>query len=102
MKCKISSPENGAVRQIDYSPLLSVRLTKGPWLLESQFSKKCELVLPISTSSTVSFPYDHPVDSSSSSSSSNRFNLSFNNVFQKAVPTQDATKPVSLPSFYSR
>ena len=26
--------------------------------------------------------------------------LSFNNVFQKAVPTQDMTNPVSLPSFY--
>jgi len=26
--------------------------------------------------------------------------LSFNNVFQRVVPTQDVTKPVSLPSFY--
>ena len=26
--------------------------------------------------------------------------LSFNNMFQRAVPTQDVTNPVSLPSFY--
>ena len=28
------------------------------------------------------------------------YNLSFSNMFQKAVPTQDVTNPVSLPSFY--
>jgi len=57
-------------------------------LFESEFSTQCDAVWQLT------FPF----------SSSRHFNpffyLSFNNVIYKAVPMQDVTNLVSLPSFY--
>jgi hypothetical protein len=57
-------------------------------------------VYPLSVSSIIFFLKVIQYLLTSSSSSSRPFYLSFNHVFQKAVPMQDVTNPVSLPSFY--
>jgi hypothetical protein len=75
-------------------------------LFQSLFHKNCHLVLPSSISSKLSslFPTLIQWLLTSSSSSYTFFYISFylssNNVFQKAVPTQAVTNPVSLPSSY--
>ena len=73
---------------------------------QSEFSKECDLVLPFQF--TVSSPLLETIQQLLMSSSSSFRHvypslytyLSFNYVFQKAVPTQDVTNPVSLRSFY--
>ena len=71
-------------------------------LQQSEFSTECDLVFNLSIYS-IQFPKGAKQLLTSSSSSSRHFFtslfLSFNNVFQKAVSTQDMTKPVSLMSF---
>ena len=66
-------------------------------------SPECNLVLPISVSSSLSFPEVHQAAAyiSSSCHSFPSLYFSFNNVFLKTVPTQDVTNPVSHPSTHS-
>jgi len=74
-------------------------------LFQSQFSTQCDLVLPLAISSILFFPLK--VNSSCLClllrlpiTSVFPLYLSLNSLFQKAVPTQDVTNPVSLTSFY--
>jgi len=63
-----------------------------------------QLINIIIISSFFSFPTGHPVAVYVSLSSSRHLYpslyLSFNRWFQKAVPTQDVSNPVTLPSFH--
>jgi hypothetical protein len=66
-------------------------------LFQSEFSRDCDLLLPLTIFTILSFPSSClrrlPV-------SSILLSLSFSNIFQKATPTQDVTNPVNLPLFY--
>jgi hypothetical protein len=66
---------------------------------QSEFSTQCDLVLPLSISSILSFPLCYPVSAYIFFPVLPPLYLSFNNVLYKAVPTQDVTNPVNLPSF---
>jgi len=66
----------------------------------SQFATHCDLVLPLSIYSVLVLPAGHPV-------AAYLFFLIFPSLIsfplpslQKAIPTQDVTNPVSLPSLY--
>ena len=73
-------------------------------LSKREFSIQCALVLPLSVSSILAFPWGHPVAClrhlSRLSATYILLNISFHSVFQKAVSTQYVTKPVSFPYFY--
>jgi hypothetical protein len=64
---------------------------------------QCDILLPLSVYGNF-FPAGHPVAAYLFllifPSLYPSLYLSFNNVFQKAVPTLDVTNPVSLPSIY--
>ena len=58
-------------------------------------------MLPLSISSALALPLGHPAAAYVFFlvfPSLTYFLLSFNNAFQKPVPTQDVTNPISLPS----
>ena len=62
---------------------------------------QCDIVLLLSIYSVSAFlKVIHQLRTPSSSSSLYFFYHSFNNVFQKAVPTPAVTNPVSLPTIY--
>jgi hypothetical protein len=73
-------------------------------LFQSQLSTQCDLELSPSDVRILSFPLAHPVDSNVFFSVFllllSFFYLSFNNLSQKAVSTQNVTNPVSLPFAY--
>ena len=73
-------------------------------LFQNQLYKEGDILLPLSISSTLSFPEGIQQLLMSFPSSSCHFYpstyLSFNNVFQKAVLTQDVTNPVNLSFLY--
>jgi hypothetical protein len=73
---------------ITYSSLQQVRI-----LFQNEFCKDCCLVLPLSISSTFSFPKVHPVAAYlfflHFPSLLLSFYISFNNVLCKSVPTRD-------------
>jgi hypothetical protein len=109
--CLLLYPSTSSHRGLDlYHPagnLLLQRFSKRRLsygiLLKSKFSTEYHLVLPISNSSIFHLFQEIQELLTSCSSSSRRlyhcFYLSFNNVFQKAVLTQDVNNPVSLLSF---
>jgi len=70
------------------SLILQFTLQQHHRLFESEFSTQCDAVWQL-TSSFLSSRHFNPF-----------LYLSFNNVIYKAVPMQDVTNPVSLPSFY--
>ena len=71
---------------------------------KSGFSKECALMLPLSIPNTLAFPQGHPVAClrllSRLPATYILPSFFFHRVFQKAVPTQHVTNPVSFPSFY--
>ena len=67
-------------------------------LFQNMFSRECDLVLCLSSSSI--FFSLKLFSSCCMSLSSCPFYLSFDSMFQKAVPMQDMANPLSLPSFY--
>jgi hypothetical protein len=91
----------GCIHSFIHSFIPQSDLRQNQSLFQSEFSSECDLVLSLSICNIFSFHLGHPV---ATSSSSRHFYpsscLSFNNAFQKAVPTWDVTNPVSLPSLY--
>ena len=83
---------------------LVVCLTKVQSLVQSELSTQCNLELPPSNESILSFPYGHPVASYVFFfvflSLLPPFHLSFNNPLYKTVSTQNVTNPVILPFPY--
>jgi len=73
-------------------------------LFQSQFLKQRYLLRPLSISSILSIPSDHPIDAYVFFviflSLLNFHFFSCNIVFYKTVPKQDVTKEVTLPSIY--
>jgi hypothetical protein len=66
-------------------------------IFRSEFSRECDLLIPLSISSTFSLPSGHSQQLLTSSSSSfPPVYLCFNNVFWKAVPKRKVTSPVFL------
>ena len=63
------------------------------------FPKDCDLVLPVSISSVLQCPQNHPVAAYVFFLVLRSLFLPFSNVFQNPVPTQHVTNPVILPSF---
>ena len=73
-------------------------------LFHSEFSLQCDVVFPLSVSTVLLFPCCIQCLLMSYSLSSYYFYpffyLSFSNMFWKAVPMQNVTNPVILPSVY--
>ena len=88
----------------NHSFILQSVLRQHHSLFQSEFCTECDLVLPLSICSILSFPLCNPVSAyvffPFLPSLNSSLYLPFNNVYQKPVPTQDVTNPVSLPTFY--
>jgi hypothetical protein len=71
---------------------------------KSEFSKQCALMRHLSIPSTLPFPQGHPAAClrllSRLPATYILPSIFFHNVFQKEVPTQYVTNPVSFPSLY--
>ena len=72
------------------------------WPFKSKFSTECNLVLSTSVSSSLSFPNVHQAAATFLTSCHffSSLYFSFNNMFEKVVPTQDVTNSVSHPSIH--